>query len=168
MPQVSSSKKREPQCRWKEASGKVNCDRGSIILIRFERHSSSQTTATPPALEVQEICDYICNFLHQSPTDLRASSLVSPMFTSSAQHHLFHVMDLTSGGWYTSQSTRATRLCRILHNSPHLIRFIRRLSINFEQDGLVLVQVHLTHVETIVLGTSLTTCPPNSALHLAL
>ncbi|KAJ7084920.1 hypothetical protein C8R44DRAFT_894030 [Mycena epipterygia] len=122
---------------------------------------------TPPALEVQEICDYICDFLHESPTALRASSLVSPVFTSSAQHHLFHVMDLTSGGWYTSQATRATRMCRILHNSPHLIRFIRRLSINFDQDGLVqLAQVHLTHVETIVLGTSLTTCPPNSALSL--
>ncbi|KAJ7856032.1 hypothetical protein B0H13DRAFT_1902818 [Mycena leptocephala] len=123
---------------------------------------------TFPALEVQEICDYICDFLHESPADLRAISLVSLVFTSSAQHHLFHVMDLTSGGWYTSQATRATRMCRILHNSPHLIRFIRRLSINFEQDGLVqLAQVHLTHVETIVLGTSRTQCPPKSALSLA-
>lgn len=123
---------------------------------------------TFPALEVQEICDYICDFLHESPADLRAIALVSLVFTSSAQHHLFHVMDLTSGGWYTSQATRATRMCRILHNSPHLIRFIRRLSINFEQDGLVqLAQVHLTHVETIVLGTSRTQCPPKSALSLA-
>ncbi|KAJ7912683.1 hypothetical protein B0H13DRAFT_2327036 [Mycena leptocephala] len=123
---------------------------------------------TFPALEVQEICDYICDFLHESPADLRAISLVSLVFTSSAQHHLFHVMDLTSGGWYTSQTTRATRMCRILHNSPHLIRFIRRLSINFEQDGLIqLAQVHLTHVETIVLGTSRTQCPPKIALSLA-
>ncbi|KAJ6478286.1 hypothetical protein C8R45DRAFT_934045 [Mycena sanguinolenta] len=130
--------------------------------------ASKNSGWTPPALEIQEICDYICNFLHESPTELRACSLVSPLFTSSAQRHLFHVMDLTSGQWWhRSQAARATRLCRILDHSPHLIHFIRRLMINFEEAVLVqLAQAHLTHVETIVLGADLERCPSNSALSL--
>ncbi|KAJ7689888.1 hypothetical protein B0H14DRAFT_3050336, partial [Mycena olivaceomarginata] len=121
--------------------------------------------ATPSALEVQEICDYICDFLHDSPTALTACSLVSTVFTSSAQHHLFDHIDLTDGipdypqldapvmlraG---SNVVRASsRLRVVLEESPHLIRLIRCLKISFDQDVLAnFTQVPLTHVETIVL-----------------
>ncbi|KAJ6574308.1 hypothetical protein B0H19DRAFT_1254018 [Mycena capillaripes] len=67
-----------------------------------------------------------------------------------------------------SQAARVTRLCKILDHSPHLIHFIRRLIIGFEEDVLIqLAKAHLTHVETIVLGSDLKKCPPNSALSLA-
>ncbi|KAJ7301797.1 hypothetical protein DFH08DRAFT_906337 [Mycena albidolilacea] len=131
--------------------------------------ASKNSESAPAALEVQEICDYVCDFLRESPTDLRVCSLVSSMFTSSAQRHLFHAIDLTNGRWFsTSWTGRATRLCRILDHSPHLICFIRRLIINVDEDVLgQLAQAHLTHVETIVLGTDLERRPRNSALSLA-
>ncbi|KAF7352098.1 hypothetical protein MVEN_01172600 [Mycena venus] len=107
-----------------------------------------------PALEVQEICDYICDFLHESPADLRACSLTWPLFTSSAQYHLFHTIDLatTTPGQTLDPTTRTIRLCAILAESPYLIRFIRHLNVSLKQDVLApLAQVHLTHVEAIVL-----------------
>ncbi|KAJ7347513.1 hypothetical protein DFH08DRAFT_1080441 [Mycena albidolilacea] len=121
--------------------------------------------ATPSALEAQEICDYICDFLHGSPTALTACSLVSTVFTSSAQRHLFDHIDLTDGTpdhpqlggpvmlRAGSNVVRASnRLRVVLEESPHLIRFIRCLKISFDEEVLAhFTQVPLTHVETIVL-----------------
>ncbi|KAJ7347484.1 hypothetical protein DFH08DRAFT_161049 [Mycena albidolilacea] len=110
---------------------------------------------TPPALQVQEICDYICEFLHSSPAELRAWALVSTAFTLSAQLHLFHHIDLAKYGrtGNTGNAPSASRrLCTILAGSPHLIPLIRHLKISFAEDVLSpLTQVLLTHVETIVL-----------------
>jgi hypothetical protein len=112
--------------------------------------TSKNSESVPAALKVQEIRNYICDFLCESPTDLCICSLVSPMFTSSPQHHLFHTVDLTNGWCWAAC---ATCLCRILDHSPHLICFIHRLIINFKEDALgQLAQAHLIHVETIVLA----------------
>ncbi|KAJ7318810.1 hypothetical protein DFH08DRAFT_891974 [Mycena albidolilacea] len=108
---------------------------------------------TSSALQVQDICDYVCDFLYESTKELRACSLLSPVFTSSAQRHLFREIGLTGAiGDPSNASHASSRLCSVLAESPHLIRFIRRLRINFEQDILVhLTQVPFTHVESIIM-----------------
>ncbi|KAJ7816530.1 hypothetical protein B0H14DRAFT_3475309 [Mycena olivaceomarginata] len=108
---------------------------------------------TSSALQVQDICDYVCDFLYESTTELRACSLLSPSFTSSAQRHLFREIGLTGAiGDPSNASHASSRLCSVLAESPHLIHFIRRLRINFEQDVLVhLTQVPFTHVESIIM-----------------
>ncbi|KAF7341121.1 hypothetical protein MVEN_01846500 [Mycena venus] len=136
---------------------------------------------TPPALQVHDICDYICDFL-QSQTDLRACSLISPVFTSAAQYHLFREINLTPVEWQsfkpdgitrtvTSESDVAKlsrRLGALLAKSPHLIRFIRRLRISFEHDVLVhLSRVPFTHVGTILLRAPMSDRPQHSASSLA-
>jgi hypothetical protein len=109
---------------------------------------------TPLALQVQEICDYVCDFLHDSRTDLYACSLISHIFISSAQHHIFCEIDLTGPEGETLGRARlgSRRLCTVLMESPHLIRFIRRLRIAFERDVLThLARVQFTHVEASLL-----------------
>ncbi|KAJ6574309.1 hypothetical protein B0H19DRAFT_1124166 [Mycena capillaripes] len=72
---------------------------------------SKNSGSAPPALEIQEICDYICDFLHESPADLRACSLVSPLFTSSAQHHLFHVIGVAALPQFSRLTPQTRWLC---------------------------------------------------------
>ncbi|KAJ7121690.1 hypothetical protein C8R44DRAFT_981732 [Mycena epipterygia] len=89
------------------------------------------------AIQVHDICDYIVDFLHQSPQDLMSCALVSRVFTSSAQHHLFRTIDLTTHHSNPAKLVRATRrLHTTLSGSPHLIPLIRRLSVLFEPEIL--------------------------------
>ncbi|KAJ7860894.1 hypothetical protein B0H13DRAFT_2355347 [Mycena leptocephala] len=46
--------------------------------------------AASTVLKIQELCDYIADFLHGSFTDLKSCALVSPSFTTAAQRHIFH------------------------------------------------------------------------------
>ncbi|KAJ6451925.1 hypothetical protein C8R45DRAFT_87642 [Mycena sanguinolenta] len=135
----------------------------------------------PPALEVQDICDYICDFLHDSPTALRVCALVSSALVSSAQRHLFHEIDLTRttapttstvdhGSAASSLIAASSRLHTILAESPHLARFIRHLRIDLEPDVLAyLTQVPLANLESIVLRapTPRTRPLPNTVFDLA-
>ncbi|KAJ7811573.1 hypothetical protein B0H14DRAFT_3755046 [Mycena olivaceomarginata] len=102
---------------------------------------------TSSALQVQDICDYVCDFLYESTTELRACSLLSPSFTSSAQRHLFREIGLT--GAIGDPSNASMLRAVYVHCSLNLrilsTSFVVLGSI-FEQDVLVhLTQVPFTH-----------------------
>ncbi|KAJ7657168.1 hypothetical protein DFH06DRAFT_1131692 [Mycena polygramma] len=111
----------------------------------------------PQALQIQEICDFVCDFLPKATTstyhaDLSACALISPIFTSSAQRHIFRRIALFSS--LPLNLARATRSMRsVLQKSPHLIRFIRDLSIEADSDVMVplLAGLQFTHLETFSL-----------------
>ncbi|KAJ7646247.1 hypothetical protein DFH06DRAFT_1476402 [Mycena polygramma] len=108
----------------------------------------------PHALQIQEICDNICHFLLESgcPADLCACALVSPTFTSSAQRQFFRGITLISV-LHSNVARAARSLCSVLLESPHLIRFIRDLSIEVNSDVIASLPggVQLTHLETFGL-----------------
>ncbi|KAJ6556043.1 hypothetical protein B0H19DRAFT_1151833 [Mycena capillaripes] len=89
------------------------------------------------ALEVQEICDHICDFVDDSRDQLGACSLISPFFTSAAQRHIFRQISITRPSTGGSDVARLSRRLRaVLRESPHLLRFIRCLTVSFEQTVL--------------------------------
>ncbi|KAJ7465996.1 hypothetical protein FB451DRAFT_1261553 [Mycena latifolia] len=131
-------------------------------------------SASPPALQVQDICNYIADFLHGSPSDLRSCALISQAFTSSAQYHLFRAINLgVSHGMGTITDAdqvlpTARRLCAILSTRPHLIPLIRRLSISFDVEILAqFANVHFTHVETLLFCGTRATCHSGRIVSLA-
>ncbi|KAJ7481903.1 hypothetical protein FB451DRAFT_1030631, partial [Mycena latifolia] len=75
-----------------------------------------------PSLPVQELWDYILDYLQDSPEDLESCSLVCQSFVPRAQSHLFREIMLTP-----MQGMAANRLAAILASSPHLISYIRIL-----------------------------------------
>ncbi|KAJ7629240.1 hypothetical protein DFH06DRAFT_1338525 [Mycena polygramma] len=96
------------------------------------------------ALKVKELCDHITGFLQES--DLRACSVVSSIFTSSAQRHpvfreimvnrgAHDIDDISMLGRHGEVAT-ATPLCAVLEGSPHLIPFIRRMRLSLEANVL--------------------------------
>ncbi|KAJ7660110.1 hypothetical protein DFH06DRAFT_390744 [Mycena polygramma] len=110
------------------------------------------------ALEIQEICDLVCSFLPASRYcgDLYTSALISPIFTSSAQRHIFRRVALSTS--FISGRSEAGRLARSLRStlleSPHLIRYIRDLNIDADPDAditMLLTAVRFTHLETFAL-----------------
>ncbi|KAJ6457009.1 hypothetical protein C8R47DRAFT_1227659 [Mycena vitilis] len=113
---------------------------------------------TPGALEIQEICDLVCSFLpaSSSRSDLCASALISPVFTSSAQRHVFRRVALSTSfiSGRSEASRRARNLRLILLESPHLIRYIRDINIDTDPDGditMLLTAVRFTNLETFAL-----------------
>jgi hypothetical protein len=106
-----------------------------------------------------DICDCITEFLHESPSDLKAWALVSRACTSSAQRYLFREVDV---GWDegvdpNGKALRAAqRLCAILGTSPHLIRLVRDLSLSLEL-FVEIASIQFTHVESLILCATLTT-----------
>ncbi|KAJ7766119.1 hypothetical protein B0H16DRAFT_1717346 [Mycena metata] len=110
------------------------------------------TTMSPSPLDAQEICDYICEFLHGSLLDLRACALISTLFTSSAQRQIFHKINV-AGTAAAVAAERSRRLLDIPTQSPHLIRFIRSLDIVFDEAVLTLwVDMPLTHIESLTMS----------------
>ncbi|KAJ6521665.1 hypothetical protein DFH09DRAFT_1192527 [Mycena vulgaris] len=107
-----------------------------------------------PALQVQEICDYIADFLHESPADLKSCALVSQPFTSSAQRHLFREINLgvdLALGTTSAASKVAHRFGSILLESPHLVHFIRHLVVSFDLESLTHVaSVQFTHLDSLL------------------
>ncbi|KAJ7110261.1 hypothetical protein C8R43DRAFT_1139410 [Mycena crocata] len=99
---------------------------------------------TVPALDVQELCDTISDFLGET-WDLKSCALVSPPFTRAAQRHLFHdillnrgcldIDDVSTLEWY-DEAAACRRLFGILEASPHLIPYVRRLRVALERDTL--------------------------------
>ncbi|KAJ7698389.1 hypothetical protein B0H17DRAFT_333056 [Mycena rosella] len=96
-------------------------------------------------LQIQELCDYIVDFLHDSSPDLKSCALVSTPLASSAQRHLFYDIILNQGTpsvddsrtlWNFDEAGACTRLCSALRASPHLIGLIRRLRASLEEDIL--------------------------------
>ncbi|KAJ7676972.1 hypothetical protein DFH06DRAFT_1291809 [Mycena polygramma] len=117
---------------------------------------------TPPALQVQEICDHIVDFLREDHPELASCALVSPVFTTSAQRHIFHEISLIVSS--DVGASKVARTSRVLHavllESLHLLRFIRRPNVAFDPDVLAfLTGVQFTHLETVFLCGSVSILP---------
>ncbi|KAJ7815250.1 hypothetical protein B0H14DRAFT_2848448 [Mycena olivaceomarginata] len=114
----------------------------------MEQNASAHTV-----LRIQEICDYITDFLHSSSTDLNSCALISRLFTAPAQYHLFSDIDAT---WYrfgdpSVAASASQRLCTVLL-SPHLVCLVRRLRLSLCPEIIVpLAQVRFTRLETLRL-----------------
>ncbi|KAJ7807170.1 hypothetical protein B0H14DRAFT_2873977, partial [Mycena olivaceomarginata] len=114
----------------------------------MEQNASAHTV-----LRIQEICDYITDFLHSSSTDLNSCALISRLFTAPAQYHLFGDIDAT---WYrfgdpSVAASSSQRLCTVLL-SPHLVCLVRRLRLSLCPEIIVpLAQVRFTRLETLRL-----------------
>ncbi|KAJ7184823.1 hypothetical protein C8R46DRAFT_1343820 [Mycena filopes] len=91
-------------------------------------------------LQVQELCDEIAQYF-DSKWDLRACTLITRAFTSSAQRHLFHDIIFNRGtldfddlslldGYDEARVSR--QLCTVLDVSPHLLPYIRRIRASLE------------------------------------
>ncbi|KAJ6480013.1 hypothetical protein C8R47DRAFT_604502 [Mycena vitilis] len=101
----------------------------------------STTMTANSVLQLQELCDHIAGFLQDSKWDLRACSVISPTFTSSAQRNLFREIICNRGtldidnismmGRY-DEPRAAMRLSAVLAASPHLIPYIRRMRLSLE------------------------------------
>ncbi|KAJ7500667.1 hypothetical protein B0H11DRAFT_786575 [Mycena galericulata] len=93
----------------------------------------------PSALQLQELCDSITEFLHESPSDLKSCALVSSTFTSAAQNHLFRDIIFNRGcsgidgpelEQCYDEAPACRRFCDVLKTSPHLIPLVRRLRLS--------------------------------------
>ncbi|KAJ6486306.1 hypothetical protein DFH09DRAFT_1377840 [Mycena vulgaris] len=118
-------------------------------------------TSTTAALRVQELCDYITDFLTESNWDLKSCALVSSTFTSSAQHHLFHDIILNRGCLDIDdpsilerydETGACRRFCAVLNRSPHLVPLVRRLRVSHEVDVLKpLCKLHFPNLHAVLL-----------------
>ncbi|KAJ6526204.1 hypothetical protein B0H10DRAFT_2450723 [Mycena sp. CBHHK59/15] len=117
--------------------------------------------AASAVIQMQELCDYIADFLHESSWDLRTCALVSPTLTSAAQRHLFHdvifnrgcldIDDVSNLGGY-DEAGACRRFCSVLKTSPHLIPLVRRLRTSFEHAVLSqLGEIEFPNVRAVVL-----------------
>ncbi|KAJ7114857.1 hypothetical protein C8R44DRAFT_740217 [Mycena epipterygia] len=121
-------------------------------------------TAASTVLDIQELCDYIADFFHESSTDLKTCAFVSPRLTSAAQRHLFHdiilhpdcpAIDFASHLPPFDESTKFSRLCFALDESPHLVALIRRLRVSLQEDVVKqLRNVKFPNLQEIVFHTA--------------
>ncbi|KAJ6564719.1 hypothetical protein B0H19DRAFT_1141789 [Mycena capillaripes] len=79
----------------------------------------------------EDLCDHISAFL-DSPADLVSCAVVSPVFTVSAQRHLFRDIEFHGN----TRGAACSQLCSAVKTSPHLLRFIRRLQVALCLDEL--------------------------------
>ncbi|KAJ7235510.1 hypothetical protein C8J57DRAFT_1728589 [Mycena rebaudengoi] len=93
----------------------------------------SVSTSTA-AVRLQELCDHILEFVNATGRidDLKACALSSRNLSYSAQSHLFRDIILYNTGAHAA----AVRLCSCLTVSPHLIPYIRRLTVRADPDIL--------------------------------
>ncbi|KAJ6537699.1 hypothetical protein B0H19DRAFT_1180685, partial [Mycena capillaripes] len=91
--------------------------------------------AARSVLQVQELCDYIVDFLHNHPGTLKSCALVSPRLASSAQHHLFYEIRFGNGVKW-SDAGACQRFCAVLRTSPHLAPLVHRIRACFTPDVL--------------------------------
>jgi hypothetical protein len=101
--------------------------------------------AASTVLKIQELCDYIADFLHGSFTDLKSCALVSPSFTTAAQRHIFHdiifephCLDIAHYRVVVDfdEACVCRRFCSTIRASPHLAPFVRRLRASIQTDVL--------------------------------
>ncbi|KAJ7747176.1 hypothetical protein DFH07DRAFT_1062784 [Mycena maculata] len=111
----------------------------------------------PSVLHIQELLDH-CISLQDSKSDLVACALVSRRWVHRAQSLLFEEIN----PWDIRRSIddhrrRWLQLLPILNTCPHLVRYIRRLSVN--QKGLStqifseICLVRFTHLEDVTVRT---------------
>ncbi|KAJ7257538.1 hypothetical protein B0H12DRAFT_1232571 [Mycena haematopus] len=102
-------------------------------------------------LQIQELCDYIVDFLHNSPGSLKACALVSRALASSAQYHLFYEVRFGNGiKW--NDGGACHRFCAIIASSPHLGPLVQRIQASFTPDVLgQLCELKLPNLRDLVL-----------------
>ncbi|KAJ7488036.1 hypothetical protein FB451DRAFT_1390994 [Mycena latifolia] len=107
--------------------------------------------AARSVLHVQELCDCIVDFIHNSPGDLKSCALVSPRLASSAQYHLFHEVRFGNGiKW--NDAGACQRFCAVLKTSSHLAPLIHRIRACFTPDVLSrLCEVEFPNLHDLVL-----------------
>ncbi|KAJ7488440.1 hypothetical protein FB451DRAFT_1529829 [Mycena latifolia] len=93
---------------------------------------SKSTAMDPPQfpLDIAEILDYCIDFLHDSILDLRACALVSRIWVSPAQSHIFR--EISIGAKHRDPAANKhlwERLQDILESSPHLVAHIHQLDL---------------------------------------
>ncbi|KAJ6579411.1 hypothetical protein B0H10DRAFT_2099834 [Mycena sp. CBHHK59/15] len=106
--------------------------------------------------EVQELLDFTIDFLHNSTADLKCCALVSVSWLAAAQYHLFSYIEL-------GDDLACKRLGTVLEASPHLLRFIAHLAIEFHPHGdpyVALSKLHFTHLRKLTIYS----LPPRWAL----
>ncbi|KAJ7478453.1 hypothetical protein FB451DRAFT_1557106 [Mycena latifolia] len=79
-------------------------------------------------LRIQELLDQCIDFLRDSPTDLKACAMVARSWSFAAQVHIFGQIYLGIG--LIRSDDPWNRLHDALRLSPHLIRHIRRLTLD--------------------------------------
>ncbi|KAJ7181457.1 hypothetical protein C8R43DRAFT_271315 [Mycena crocata] len=85
---------------------------------------------------VQELLDYIIDYLSDSPRDLVACAGVAKSWVYRAQYHIYRHLDLTPGSSCDDIEIRFHRLTHTLQNVPHLIAFIRSVSVPLKSSAL--------------------------------
>ncbi|KAJ7681307.1 hypothetical protein B0H17DRAFT_1205976 [Mycena rosella] len=135
--------------------------------------------ALPPRLPVQEVCDHIIAFLAHSRDDLLACSATCRAFVPASQSHLFHDIGFLPPAragdfddWYTArgydEAAACHRLCEILVESPHLIRYIRRIKVHLDAQLLTLLAaIPLSNVREVHLRNAAFPVAEDTLPHLA-
>ncbi|KAJ6468913.1 hypothetical protein C8R45DRAFT_1017830 [Mycena sanguinolenta] len=102
-------------------------------------------------LQIQELCDYIVDFLHRNSGALKVCALVSRPLVSSAQYHLFYEVRFGNGiKWNDGGATR--RFCAIMRSSSHLRPFVQKIQASFTPDVLRhLCELVLPNLRELVL-----------------
>ncbi|KAJ7110582.1 hypothetical protein C8R44DRAFT_800256, partial [Mycena epipterygia] len=114
-----------------------------------------------PVLQLQEVCDHIMEHLYESPTALKACSLVCFIWTSSSQRLLFRdiifhrrVVDIytLSTTAEVDEAAACRRFCTVLKASPRLLSFVRRLRTSLQEEMVTqLSTVKFPNLQEIVL-----------------
>ncbi|KAJ6556517.1 hypothetical protein DFH09DRAFT_1164685 [Mycena vulgaris] len=82
----------------------------------------------------QELVNHIINFLHDTPTGLKACALVSRAFVDEAQSNIFKELSIGHFGAPTSDIDALWSRCQVtLHASPHLVQHIHRFKLHPRQ-----------------------------------
>ncbi|KAF7354297.1 hypothetical protein MVEN_01118000 [Mycena venus] len=103
---------------------------------------------SPPSLQIPELLEKIVAFLDDDRAALRACASSSRMITFVAQRLLFR--SISFSGKQNENYISPRRLRTILADSPHLARYIRRISINLNnKSNADIARLGLTHVEDI-------------------
>ncbi|KAJ7021011.1 hypothetical protein C8F04DRAFT_1403211 [Mycena alexandri] len=113
-----------------------------------------------PSLSVQELWDTILDFLDDSRPALKSAALVCASFASRAQSHLFREIHLPTSHYGQGHInlnnrtvTQASQLALLMNSSPHLVRYVRSLSLGICETGAVvpLARILWTSVHTLCL-----------------
>ncbi|KAJ7691178.1 hypothetical protein B0H17DRAFT_1201279 [Mycena rosella] len=135
--------------------------------------------ALPPRLPVQQIWDHIIAFLAHSRDDLLACSATCRAFVLASQPHLFHdivfLPPALAGDFHDWRTARGYdeaaachRLCEILVESPHLIRYIRRIKVHLDAQLLTrLAAIPLSNVRQVYLRNAAFSMAEDTLPHLA-
>ncbi|KAJ6555972.1 hypothetical protein B0H19DRAFT_138136 [Mycena capillaripes] len=109
-----------------------------------------------PGLPLQELWEIIIDHLHESPAELKSTSLTCRSFVSPAQSHIFREISVPvkHGDSGIKQRIQAKRLHALMNSSPHLIPYVHSLSLGTcEPEILIpLARIRWSRVHTLSLA----------------